>query len=128
MMTMRPHLLALALVPLALTGCPPKDDGDTGGTSDIGCTAEARASVQVEVLDESGAVVPEASLTYDAGDGPVACEEMPDGVHVCGWEVAGTLHIVAEAEGFVAAETDVEVTSDVCHVTTEQIQMVLVAE
>jgi len=121
------HLSSLMALAVALTGCPDKDGGsDTGG--DINCDAMAVASVQVTLVDQDGApITAESTVTYDAGSGEVACEPMPDGVVVCGWEVAGPMHIVAEAEGYGSAEADVVVESDVCHVITAHIEMELEA-
>lgn len=126
----RTQLATLAFLPVLLMGCTPKEDDDSGtsGSTSVDCTTEARASVQVNLLDAASETISGAALTYDAGDGANPCEEMVDGLYVCGWELAGTLRISAAAEGFAADEVDVEVESDVCHVITETIDLVLTPE
>lgn len=124
-MRTRPISFALALT--ALAGCPSveKAQPDSGDTGHIDCTAEARASVQLTVLDPEGAPVADAAATYDVGGGAQTCEPMPDGVLVCGWEVSGPMHIQVEAEGFAPEELDIIVESDVCHVITAQVDITL---
>ena len=108
-------LLAL----LAFTGCEaPK-----------ACSTIAMASVSLTIQDENGAAVPGVIATYDAGDGPVACESLTSTGFFCGMEVAGTLAIHVEAPGFADFDQSVDVgmTEDQCHVAGEDITAVLVA-
>jgi len=126
-MSSRLALSSVLALSFALTGCPPRDDlgPDTGhDTGGVDCDLMAVASVQVSLVDSEGAPFSsEASVTYDIGEGPVDCEGELDGVVVCGWEVAGPMHIVAEAEGFGTAEVDIVVESDICHVITGQVEL-----
>lgn len=92
----------------------------------IDCTAEARVSVTVEVVDIDGADVV-AEVFYDAGEGEQACEEWADGSYSCGYEVAGDLLIRAQAEGFEDATETVFVDSDACHVIGESLVLELLA-
>lgn len=122
-----PALTLAALTTIALAGCPSeeKTDLDSGDSGQLDCTTEARASVQLIVVDGDGAPVADPSATYDAGTGPQPCEPMPDGVLVCGWEVAGPLQIRIEADGFAEETLDIVVESDVCHVITAQVEVAL---
>jgi hypothetical protein len=118
----RAPTLLLALATLA--GCPPLRADDTGGGVD--CTTDARASIQLTVLDAAGAAVPDATATYSGGgftDEP--CEGVPGGVLVCGWEVAGPVDVHVSAPGKQDHDETIVVESDVCHVLTAQVEVVL---
>ena len=123
---MRRALATFATLPL-LTGCPPKDDLDSGEPGDPGidCSADAHASVLVRLADGSGAAISGATVTWEAGTGREDCQEMTTGEYVCGWEVAGSLSIVAEADGYLPGEVEVDVEADECHVLTETVELVL---
>ena len=77
----------------------------------VDCTAEARVSVSVEVVDAEGADVA-AEVFYEADDGEQPCESWGDGSYACGFEVAGELLIRAQAEGYQEASEAVTVESD----------------
>lgn len=111
------RILVIVFVTLALTGCP---------TDEQDCTAIAAVSVSVTVIDADGAEVPDATVTFTREDSDERedCEEGP-AVYLCGYEVSGTLTIRAEAAGFAAAETQVTVTADECHVQGEAVELVL---
>lgn len=132
-----PHARLLILTALALVACGDKDDdsGDgqsTGGDGGVDCTTEARSSVSITLLDESGAnhvestggVGISASYTVDGGESQV-CEAVFDSV-VCGWEQAGDFVIVVDAEGYVPEQREVTVEEDECHVISETLQINLV--
>jgi hypothetical protein len=112
-----------------LTGCPPKDGPEPEDTGDMGidCTADARASAQIDLVDAEGASVSGASLSWSTDEGEGSCEEFVAGQYVCGWEVGGAMHIVAEADGYASAEVEVFVEEDECHVLTEMLELVLEA-
>lgn len=108
----------------------------------VDCTMEARASVQVSVVDQNGlALVPSsAEFRFNGGDpqpvecmsGEAACSEF-----VVGWEQAGTFSVTASYEGEVegdpccwyndnqTVEVEVGMTEDECHVETQQITITL---
>ncbi|MCK6503934.1 hypothetical protein L6R53_11130 [Myxococcota bacterium] len=114
-----PRLLLAATAHLPLLAC---EEG-------IDCTTEARASVQLTVVDAAGATIPDASATYtiesESWPAPQDCEDLGGGTLVCGWEVEDTFHIEVEAPGYAARTLEVEVGGDECHVITEQVEVVL---
>lgn len=93
----------------------------------IDCTAEARVSVTVEVLDAEGEDIL-AEVFFDDGSGEQPCEEWGDGSYACGYEVAGDLVIRAQAEGFEEASESVFIDSDECHVIGQSLVFELAAE
>jgi hypothetical protein len=109
---------ALALVFLATLGCPSEPDP-------VDCTTEARASIQLTVLDESGAPVTDASATYTAAGATADCESTGDGTFVCGYEVAGEIEVTITATGFATDTFTQVVESDECHVITETVERTL---
>ncbi len=113
----------LPVLLLGLCACEWENPGD------INCTADARVSVIVEVLDSAGEDTA-AEVFYDAGDrdGEQACEQLDVGRYSCGYEVGGDLLIRAQAEGFLQASESVFVDSDACHVFTESLTLELVEE
>lgn len=90
----------------------------------VECSTEARASVQVEVIDERGDRV-DATVAWDGG----LCEDFGTS-WVCGWERSGEMHLFVSAEGYADQElvVDVGMTEDGCHVETELLTVTLVAE
>ncbi len=111
-------LAVLALVP----GCL-----DFG----VACTEEARASVQVTLVDDLGAFPNGVSVTMQRpGQDEEPCSDFgTEGTVVCGYEVEGEITVRAEAPGHGPAEETVVVgrTDDGCHVVTEQVTLVLPA-
>jgi len=114
-------LVALTCVAAAPPGC--------GGKS---CTMEARASVQVKVVDVSGALVETAKVTFSvdgAAESPAEClgsTAQSCQQWIAGYEVAGTFRIVAKsADGKKRAEQTVLVEKDECHVQTQQVTLQL---
>ncbi len=110
-------LSALSLVALAASGCP------TG----VVCTEEARASVQVTVVDAAGTDLNDADVSFSVDGGGTfdACDDVDTGAWVCGWEVDGAITIRAEAVGFITDEQTVTVASDECHVIGQTLQITL---
>lgn len=90
------------------------------------CDTMAAASTSVQVVDASGAPVQEATLTWtsDTG-GSGACDAMPDGVWVCGWEVSGEITVTAQAEGYEDGVGSVTVPQGECHVIQQELTIVL---
>lgn len=106
-----------ALVTLAASGCP----------TEVDCTTEARASVQVTLVDDADVDITEADVSYstDGGGTFTDCEEVIASQWVCGWEVSGEIVIRAEAVGYLTGEQTVSVGSDECHVIGMDVEMTL---
>jgi hypothetical protein len=97
---------------------------------EVGCDDYAASSVQLTLVDESGAPVVGASVIAAADTGDIDCEDWDaSGVYICGYEVSGLFVISIEAEGFESQEIELEVglTEDECHVETVQETVTLVA-
>lgn len=111
--------LSIVAVAATLTGCE----------SLVDCTTDARASVQLTVVDSSGAAIAGASATYTIEDedwpAPQPCEDMGGGTLVCGWEVDDTFHIEVTAPGYASETLELDVFADECHVITEQVTVTL---
>ena len=95
----------------------------------LDCTAEARPSTQVTVVDADGQVLTdEAEVTYTVDGGePRPCDALGGGSLACGWEVEGTFEITADALGYEPRTEAVIVESDECHVITEEVRLELQA-
>jgi hypothetical protein len=109
--------------PLAfvLAGCPIGDNPS--------CTTIATYSVNVTVVDEQGAAVAEAIVSYSVdGEERGACEDIGDGSFVCGVEEAGHFVITASAQGFEARSQEVVVNENECHVLPETLEISLLSE
>jgi hypothetical protein len=116
------NLSVLSLLVGLLAGCP---------TKPVVCTTEARGSVNLTVVDEAGAPIDGAVVTYTVvGSDAVPCDDTGDGQWVCGWEVDGGLTIDVSAPGYQAERTTVEVDldADQCHVIPQDKTVILVAE
>jgi hypothetical protein len=124
--------LVLVASSLLLSACGGDSNG-TGSPSGVECTTEARASVQVTVVDVMGVAVLDATVTFSV-DGGVeedaecvrtaaagGCEEW-----VAGFERAGAFVVRAvSADGATKDEESVTVTKDECHVTTQTVTLTL---
>lgn len=89
------------------------------------CTEQAVASVQLQLRDDAGEMITDASVSFSAaGIAEEDCERIDD-VFVCGWEVEGQLDIHVEADGFEPQDFSVDVDADECHVITESITRTL---
>jgi hypothetical protein len=93
----------------------------------VACSTIAITSVNLQVLDDSGAVVPGVVATWDDGSGPKSCDALTESEFACGYEVAGSLAIHVEAPGFQAFDQTVEVSADECHVQGQSVKAVLSA-
>jgi hypothetical protein len=115
----------MSLLPLLLGGCDLVGPGG-GGTA---CAEYAASSVTVNLIDESGAPIADATLSFSVdGGASQSCESFGDGTYVCGWEQAGSIAITAEREGFRSTTETVEVgmTEDGCHVEGQVLDITLV--
>ena len=101
---------------------------------DSACTLEARAAVQVMVVDTRGGLQRDARVTFTVDGGPeqqALCNgtSQPGGPcdrWVTGYERAGEYVITAtSADGTRTARTQVRVSQDECHVKTETVQLTL---
>lgn len=108
----------MTLLLLSLLGC----------IDETGCTAIAVYSTTVALVDESGATIEGATLTYVLdGEGPLPCEELVPGEYVCGIEASGHFVITAEKVGYADATAEVDVGADECHPIPEAVTMEMVA-
>ena len=98
------------------------------------CTLEARASVQVTVVDARGNPQRDARVTFTLGGGPeqqALCNgsEQAQGncdTWVTGYEEAGEYVITAtSADGQRTARQSVSVAEDECHVHTQTVTLTL---
>ena len=90
------------------------------------CDDSAAVSVVVTLTDASGGEIPAATVTYDAGEGAQDCTPGASAMTWnCGYEVAGDLQIVAQADGFYPANATVTVAAGECHVVGESIGLTL---
>jgi hypothetical protein len=109
----RLSLVAIVTLLLGLEGCTTDGEGDTGA-----CTDMAVASVNVDVLDASGAPISDATVTWSVDDAiPEDCESIVAGSWACGWEVAGDITVNASVPGSKTLSQTVAVDAGVCHVT-----------
>lgn len=124
-------LAPLALLPL-LMAC------DGGNLGDGECTAEAVASVNVEVVDQDGDPIAPDSLQFTVNGGALQdadCIEEDCSSAVAGWEEDGNIEIFAtlsreldDGSGcFYEAEDSVlvDVARDECHVISDFAELVL---
>jgi hypothetical protein len=101
---------------------------------DTFCTLEARAAVQVTVMDTRGGIQRDARVTFTVDGGPEEQALCNGGSQtggqcdrwVAGYERAGEYVITAtSADGTRTARTQVRVGEDECHVKTETVQLTL---
>ena len=112
--------MRISLILLALTGCDVEKDTGEG----VDCTADVKPSVVVSVVDVDGSVVPEAELTYSVDGGS---EQPCDENGTCGLETIGEFTITAAAEGYTSASETLTVESDIGHVITQDLELVLLS-
>jgi hypothetical protein len=91
------------------------------------CDLMAVSSVQVEVLDEAGNPMANATLRFVVdGGSPQPCELFQPGSYVCGWEHEGNFEITIEAPGYETETRSAVVESDECHVIGESLTVNMV--
>lgn len=93
--------------------------------STLPCDDELVPSVTLSVTDESGQPVTGANVQYSPIYlGPSAqstCTDSGDGNFICAFETAGPLNIKVGADGYDPWDTTVFVTTDACHVITQDV-------
>ncbi len=118
-MTNPTQLSILLAATLALTGCPDVEKA---------CTDDARASVTLTVVDETGTPIPDAVVAYAVdGGASEACESWAAGEFVCGMEESGDFVIDVDATGYAPTTVDLTVGADECHVIGEVLEVELLA-
>ena len=116
--------VVLRLRAIALSGVLTVAIVGAGCTSSISCTAEARFSLAVVVLDLKGHSVCNASVTTT--DGEFASPLQPVGCVYTGIsERAGTYTVTARLGSRSAQRTGIKVSKDKCHVHPEDVILVL---
>lgn len=110
----------LPVLTFALAGCPEPT---------IDCTAEARSSISLTLVDPDGAAIDDATVSYtvDGGDSE-ACEAFTNGSYACAYEVAGAFDVTIDAAGFEPDSFTVDVLEDECHVITQVVERTLTPE
>lgn len=120
----------------------PGDGVDDDPIAEPACTEESYASVLVHIVDADGLPLPGAAVTWTGPDGVTQegqCMDEECTSFVTGWEVSGIINIQASYDAntedpccWLTDETDadVEVTlsSDGCHVETEEITLSLIPQ
>jgi hypothetical protein len=119
---MRILMPLLALLPAALSGC----DALTCDRCGLDCPAIAIPSVALTVVDSGGNPVSDVEATWSAPGGLGGdCEMVDEDDIICAWGVGGEVTITADALGYEAASTTVQVQEDECNVETEEVTLVL---
>lgn len=106
------------------------------GPPEVACSTSLEPSVTIRVVDSSGAVVGDALVTYSLDQGAeqqAECISSPRGSTAsrceewaAGLEQPGTFTLSAtSADGTRRATQTVSVQGGVCHVDTQQVQLVL---
>lgn len=94
-------------------------------TSTLPCDDGVVASVTLSVTDESGQPVTGADAQYSPvylGPGAQSsCADSGDGNFTCAFEIAGPLNVKVSADGYALWGTDIFVTTDACHVITQDV-------
>jgi hypothetical protein len=113
----------IVAAPIVLPGC------GTGGTQ---CTAIAASSVTVTVVNDVGAVQPDAKVTFSVDGGQEQAAEcvQPAGTGCQSWtagvEQTGMFTLKAvSGDGLKHAQASATVTSDECHVIGQAVKLTL---
>lgn len=105
------YRFSLALTCLVLAAGP--------GTGCVTCTEEARASVQLTIVDAQTGEDVDAMVTFLLdGEGPNEPEEGWPGTYVLASETEGTFEVTITAAGYQSTVREYEVSGDQCHVDT----------
>ena len=114
--------------------CHVVQESITHTMASVDCTTEIATSVVVTVGDEAGGPIEGVAVGYvpvsdDIGADVIDCEGESE-LFFCGEEVAGDLEILVSAEGYQphSEVVTVAVSDDGCHVITEDLDVVLLAE
>ena len=114
------HIACLFAVLAALGGCGGGSgggsEGGSGETDGIVCTAEARSSVLLTVVNQANVTLTDVSVTYQVNGGTSQNQTCESGAAcTIGYEVAGTFSITAAKSGYSPASDTVTVTRNECH-------------
>lgn len=104
---------------LALSACG-------GGDDEGACTAEARASVALTVVDDLSAPVAAADVSYRVDGGAtqtLVCGS--SGTCNLAYELSGAFAVSASKSGYLPASGTVTVNRDVCNVVTQKLTLTL---
>ena len=97
-----------------------------GGDDGIACTAEARTSVLLTVVDQLNVPLPGVNVTYQVNGGATQSQRCEiTGKCPIAFEVSGVFSIAASKAGYTPASGMVTVSRDVCHVSTESLILTL---
>lgn len=119
-MTTRTLAIGLGAV-MFLAGCPPIEQA---------CDTMAVASVNVTVVDEAGADVPDATVVFSVdGGADQPCDDFGD-TWACGFEIAGEITVKASAPGLMgdAKTVTIVMEDDGCHVAAQAVTLTLLDE
>jgi hypothetical protein len=92
----------------------------------IACTAEARASVMLTVIDVNNNYLPDVFVSYSVDNSSPRtqiCES--NGVCLLEYETQGEFSITASKAGYLSTSATVNVSRSTCHVNTERIVLTL---
>ena len=108
-------LPVIALFATALAGCE----------KTIACTDLYAYGVSIEVQDDTGALIDDAIVQYNADGGAFEdCENLGNGSYACAGEQDGAITVRVEWNG--ATETmDFDIESDECHVIGQSATIVM---
>ncbi|WP_396267225.1 hypothetical protein [Ideonella sp.] len=104
---------------LALSACG-------GGDDEGACTAEARVSVVLSIVDDLNAPVAAADVSYRV-DGGAAQTLVCGASGACNIanEISGVFAVSASKSGYLPASGTVTVNRDACHVITQKLTLTL---
>lgn len=95
-------------------------------TDDVICTAEARTSVMLTVVDALNNKLPDVSVNYSVNNAAMKQQECDvNGVCSLEFEVLGEFNMTASKSGYESASAKVNVTRSECHVNTERVVLTL---
>lgn len=95
----------------------------------VDCTANAASSVDVLGVDDQGATVPDAVVTFSGAEQPAECLLAGAGngceKWVAGRELTGTIVVTASVPGGGQGAATADVTADECHVMTQNVTITI---
>jgi hypothetical protein len=115
------RLIAAGALSLLMTAC------GGGSTADgLACTAEARPSVLLTVVDPQNAPLAGVTASFQVNGGSAqsqACDA--NGLCALAFELAGEFSISASKAGYLPASGTLRVSRDDCHVITARLTLTL---
>ena len=115
--------LILLISSALLSACGSGKTGD-----DVVCTAEARSSISLTVLDTLGLPIRTYDVAYQIDKGAtqnISCNS--SGACAIEYEKSGVFSMTVSKPGFNSTSLDVTVTRDACHVNTQNVTLTLKA-